>query len=840
MSGRDTTRDLQNAPDWTIPPPSTVLPSASGQPNMAASATPASSILDRNYAVQLARESYQSSTNWINSGKRVRWTDSLRMFQGQHPSGSKYLGDDYRYRSKLFRPKTRSMVRKDEAQTALALFSNEDVVSITAQDDDDQNQQASAALLKSALQYRLTKTIPWFMTVMGARQDADTMGICVLKPYWKYAEKFSHTESRPHLDPQTQMPMMDPETGEMASTDFDIYHKTQDHPWIDLIAPENIRFDPGADWRNPIATSPYIIELIPMYICDVREKIKNGEFFNVSDSSLFSATDLDDDTTRRARELGRVPGKDHDSWKPKPFDICWIRENIIRVGGQDWHYFTLGFGGELLTEPTSLGEVYLHGIRPYVCGCVIPEAHKTYPSSKVDLIRDLQTETNDVMNLRLDNVKLALNPRQFIAAGQGIDPSDIRTFMPGKVVIMGGKMAPRDAVEWDRPPDVTGSAYQEQDRINLDFDELTGNMDNSSIQANRQVLETVGNMQMMAGNASQVGEYEMRVFVETAIEPCIRQLVLLEQAYETDPVVLALAGKDAKLVQKFGINQITDDLLKQELTVRVNVGMGATNPQMKLKNFLTATQAIGQLFGPAASMGGNFEECVKEVFGLCGYKDGARFFMPGFDVHQAQQQMAQGKQKGNPQQEHQQMMMDQQAEQQRQQMESRMRMAELQQQYALEMKKLETQSALKDKDMQLKVWLKMQEIQMQIDAEKQKQTQQIAHETNMASQAKPAATIQFNAEDHLNDLANNIQGMAGQHGQMLNNLHGALKPIGGALSGIAQMMHGQHQQHLSTTHHLAQSNESIAAALRELAKPKKRRAIRDPKTGKLEGAEEYV
>lgn len=672
--------------------------------------------------MQIARESYTSSTNWINSGRRVKWTDSLRMLQGIHPSGSKYLGDDYRYRSKLFVPKTRTMVRKDEADTAQSLFSNEDVVSISAQDDDNKMQQASADLLKELLQYRLTKTIPWFMTVMGARQDAEVMGICVLKPYWKYAEKYSHTESRPHLDQQTQMPMINANTGEVMATDYDVFNKTQDHPWIDLIAPENIRFDPGADWRNPIATSPYIIELIPMYICDVREKIANGEFRNVSDSSLFAASDLDDDVTRRAREQGRVPGKDHDAWKPRPFDICWIRENIIRVSGEDWHYFTLGFGGELLTTPKPISEVYLHGIRPYVCGSIIPEAHKTYPSGKVELIRDLQTEANDVRNLRLDNVKLALNPRQFIAAGQGIDPSDIRTFMPGKVVIMGGKLAPRDAVTWDRPPDATASSFQESDRINMDFDELSGDFSNSSMQANsnKEMYQTFGTVQLLAGNSSKIGEYEMRVFVETAIEPVLRHLVKLEQAYETDPIVLALAGKEASLFQRFGINHITDELLQQELSVKVNVGMGATNPQMKLKNFMTATQAIGQLFGPAASMGGNFEEVCKEVFGLCGYKDGARFFMPGFDIHQAQQQLAQGKNKSNPQQEQHEEMLAQQAEAQRQQQESQLRIAELQQEFALETKKMEQESALKDKDMQMKAWLKMQEIQMKINTERSK------------------------------------------------------------------------------------------------------------------------
>lgn len=766
------------------------------------------------------------------------------MFNGKHPSGSKYLGDDYRYRSKLFVPKTRTMVRKDEADTAQSLFSNEEVVSITAMDDDNPMQQASAELLKELVQYRLTKTIPWFLTVMGARQDADVMGICIGKAYWKYAEKFSHTETRPHLDPMTQMPLMNADTGEVMSTDYDVFQKTQDHPWIDLVAPENFRFDPGADWRNPVATSPYLIELIPMYVCDVRDKIAKGEFLNVSDSSLFAASDLDDDATRRAREQGRVPGKDHDAWKPKPFDICWIRENIIRVQGEDWHYFTLGFGGELLTKPVPLSEVYLHGVRPYTCGFVIPEAHKTYPSGKAELIRDLQTEANDVRNLRLDNVKLALNPRQFVAAGQGIDPSDIRTFMPGKVVIMGGKMAPKEAVSWDRPPDITASAYEESDRINLDFDELTGDFSHSSIQANsnKEMYETFGNMQLLAGNASKIGEYEMRVFVETFIEPILQQIVKLEQAYETDPIVLALAGKSAALFQRFGMNQITDELLQQELTVKVNVGMGATNPQMKLKNFLTASQAIGQLFGPAASMGANFEEVSKEIFGLCGYKDGARFFVPGFDVHAAQQQMAQGKGKGDGAHEE---AIAQQAENQRQQMESQMRMAELNQEYQLEMRKMQADSALKDKDMQVKAWLKMQEIAMKIEAEKFNQEQMIRHETSMAS--KPAATIQFNAEDHLNNLAKNIEGMAHGHGEMLGNLTNALSPIGGAVTGLSNIIHEQHKHHteaMKKNHevlsHVAKGHEQVAKAVSDLAKahnkPKKMRAVRD-KDGKIIGSE---
>ena len=34
------------------------------------------------------------------------------------------------------------------------------------------------------------------------------------------------------------------------------------------------RFDPAADWTDPINTSPYLIRLVPMYVDDVLERME--------------------------------------------------------------------------------------------------------------------------------------------------------------------------------------------------------------------------------------------------------------------------------------------------------------------------------------------------------------------------------------------------------------------------------------------------------------------------------------------------------------------------------------------------------------------------------------
>jgi len=222
-------------------------------------------VLGHNEAVQLARECYEASTSWLNSGRRLKWADSYRAFQGQHASGSKYLSNDYRYRSRMFRPKTRAMVRRDEALTAAAFFSNSDVVRIAAQDENDSYQVASARLMQELLQYRLTRTIPWFQTLMGARQDANITGVAIAKIYWKYEEQVVGHDANPRLDVVTGLPVLDND-GTPILDALPRIEVIADKPVIDLIPAENFRFDPGADWRDPIGTSPYLICLTPMWI----------------------------------------------------------------------------------------------------------------------------------------------------------------------------------------------------------------------------------------------------------------------------------------------------------------------------------------------------------------------------------------------------------------------------------------------------------------------------------------------------------------------------------------------------------------------------------------------
>jgi response regulator RpfG family c-di-GMP phosphodiesterase len=179
----------------------------------------------------------------------------------------------------------------------------------------------------------------------------------------------------------------------------------------------------------------------------------------------------------------------------------------------------------------------------------------------------------------------------------------------------------------------------EQQGLDMSMDELLGNFNPAAIMMAGAANAPARNMSMLNQSNGTLVEYLIRTYVETFIQPVLRLLILLEQEYETDRVILGLAAKNAKLLQRFGVDEVTDELLNQEITLTVNVGMGATDPGQKLQKFLTAMNMYsGMLRNPVPGV--NMVEVGKEIFGHLGYQDGSRFFtVDNPEVAQLQQQL---------------------------------------------------------------------------------------------------------------------------------------------------------------------------------------------------------
>jgi len=586
----------------------------------------------------LAKNAYEDSTSYLDSSLRSQWEKNERAFQSRHQPGSKYFADAYKGKSRLYRPKTRAMIRMGDAQVAASFFSNEDVISVTAANKNDSRSNASSDIGKYLLQHRLTSTHPnegirWFQTVVGAFQDGQKYGTVISKQYWKY-RTIKIKKHVPEIDENTGQPMLGDE-GNPILREVIEEQVVENRPACDLIPIENFRIDRAADWRDPIATSPYIIVLHPMYVHEVEERqrmtdTKTGQpkWLPVDRTALKkSSTRQGWDSTRQQREGNREDSKEDDSTIDE-FSIVWVHENIIRWNGRDWVFWTVG-EEEMLSDPKPLTEVYPQcdeGERPFSLGNVIIETHKTYTSGKPELVAGLQMEANDLVNLRLDNVKLALNKRYIVRRGRQVDLRSLVRNVSGSITLANDV----DDVKTIDTRDVTQSSYEEQNRINIDYDDVAGQFNTGTVQANRHLNETVGGMEMLSGSANLISELDLRTFVETWAEPTLRQIMKLEQRFEDDVVLITLAGENAELWHKYGINRIDDELLEKDLLLRVNVGIGATDPMQRLNKISTAAKIIGEIFGDRVARFMNDEEIIKEIFGNLGYRDGSRFFK--FDV----------------------------------------------------------------------------------------------------------------------------------------------------------------------------------------------------------------
>lgn len=568
--------------------------------------------------IKLAKDADERSTTYFENNYRKRWEDDLRMFQSKHPRDSKYNADSYKYRSRIFRPKSRSVVRKNEATAALAFFSNPDVLSIDAQNDEDLNQIIAAEVMQHVVQYRLTETIPWFLTVIGGFQDAMTVGLVASMQVWRFKQKME----------KKTVQGFDPETGEQVEAEIEQPKILEDKPCIDLFPIENIRFDPAAHWYDVVGTSPYLIMQIPMFVNDVLENMdtedKQGNKWKKLSKDIILKARVDPDNAMRQARNDSAEDNESLTSQFNEFDVVMVHLNFITRGDTCWAYYTLK-STHMLSEPMPVEEMFLHcgdGRPPVQIGFSVLETHKPVPTSLIGLGKELQKEANEIVNQRLDNVKYVLNKRSLVRRGANVDVDSLLRNVPGGITMVNDVEKDIREVNWQ---DVTSSSYQEQNLVNGDFDELAGNFAQSSVDSNRKLNETVGGMKLMAQGANTITEYSIRVFVETWVQPVLRQLIKLEAAYETDAVVLALAASKAQLFPKYGISDVSDAMLNANLTMSVNVGMGATDPDARLQRFTHATQlytAVVQSGLPDADV----KEFRKQIFGLSGFPNSLKFF----------------------------------------------------------------------------------------------------------------------------------------------------------------------------------------------------------------------
>lgn len=621
------------------------------------------------------REALASSDSYNQSALRPAWSRNYRAFNNRHVSGSKYESPQYKKRSRLFRPKTRMAVRKNDAAAAAALFSTSQIVNITAERSTDRLQVMTADFLMADFNYRFDRSTSmtgpnWFLTTMGARQDVQLAGICVSKQYWEFEEEPYEVlveVEEPEIDPATGAPIADPHPTDPLAAPTPRMKVTQkietrkriiaDRPMVDNLPPENAFIDSTGDWRDPIQDGGHFIAAYPMRKGDIENMIKrNSSRPTVGGRAWRTDIDLknigansnarETETVRRSRD-GTGVDRYESRHTTKDSSILWAYEVFYRYDGTDWTWWMLG-EQIMLSEPLPVRDCYPEqkGMRPYVRGVGELETHKTHPTAPVETWLPLQQEMNDLTNLQLDARKMAISPITKVVRGRNVDLRQVANRGPDSHIMV----MKEDDVTFDRSPGPDGGADQSLAALNVDFDELSGSFSNSSVQTNRQLNDTVGGMKLMAGSSNAITEFDLRVWSETWLEPVVRQIVNCIQFYESDATIIAIAGEQAGLLQELSteasqssldmpapqapseptitLPQVIGQLDSAIVSVKVDIGLGAAPPEQRMQRFMAGvkmTMEAGQLLAAEKIMP-NGPAMMREGWGLLGYKDADKFF----------------------------------------------------------------------------------------------------------------------------------------------------------------------------------------------------------------------
>jgi len=213
------------------------------------------------------------------------------------------------------------------------------------------------------------------------------------------------------------------------------------------------------DYRaKSIRRMKYIIQLSYTDYEDLESMSRAGFYENVPEllGKLESIMAVDEYKKKRLTSVGILDEYGFDSNR-KVVEVLeyWDREFI----------YTIGARREVLKkEKNPFG-----GLLPFIMARYVPVQHELYGIGIPEIAESLQEELNDVRNQRMDNVNLIIN-RMYIANKYADIDFDSLISYPGNVILSNDV----NAIKPIDTPDVTGSAYKEEEIIKGDMDLAIG------------------------------------------------------------------------------------------------------------------------------------------------------------------------------------------------------------------------------------------------------------------------------------------------------------------------------------------------------------------------------
>ena len=564
--------------------------------------------------LSLANEAYNSSTDYLNTYKVREWIDAYQLYNGEHTKDTRFFDKNRpHYLSKFFIPKTYEFIVTQTSFIKQSMFNGNGIIDCQIYNDYDKEAQVQADFFKTFLEYRLKSDKNWFFKhIISQYQDAHLTNF----PCSKVAYDFKNEKAV-----------------------------------VKPISVERIRIHPQADPLDPVNSSPYLIHIIPMYVYQVKKRMKSkneDKWLELSDDDLIKTIHTLENDVASARNNfeSDINNNDGDT-SLKDHQIIYIHENfIIGEDGEDYCFYTLG-PDKLLSKIYKTTDLYFHG-RPFIIGSVMLESGRVYPKAPVIHAKPLQEMLNELQNMSND-IKRKVAMPNYLVSRKVHDLYALESAKPGSYIKVNDPTS--DIVPLNTQTQVNGL----QEGIMTaatHIDDMLGRYGISTAQSRANANSSVGGMQQQASSANLISELYLSTFVETYVEPLLEMYLSVELKYNgtNKPLVKKIFkdyGVENRALEKgVMVEDLPTQLSKmtKELKIGINAGIGASNPDMKFQKIIATLSQLSKLASEMnPNMPYNMEEIIKETLSIQGYKNPSKFIKKTEDpmVAQLQQQVQQ-------------------------------------------------------------------------------------------------------------------------------------------------------------------------------------------------------
>lgn len=518
-----------------------------------------------------------------------RWAKNERLVNSQHLTTRK-AGQ-----SSLFIPKIEGF-HQSKMSDHLAAFGGNDPVSLKKTATSTKN---GASIMEYVVNYYISDAggISWDSYVVNAASNALTYNFAPAIIDW----------DRDVREEEIEVDIID-EDGEPARGKEKVETELFSHPTIELIPPEDFRIDPSVGW-DELRYARYGACRFFRDQAFAEQMAKQGVWPEIEESEFGIGFTNDSGTLKNERAMEGSPFNDSTD----------IDNGLIEVR-KYWFYHDLGDGMVpvemttlddriILEDPSELELDFSNsdGSDPFnfEIARIYIKPHEPITRAMPDKLEQLQIEQNSIRNQRRDNIGLILNPEKLVTANTGIDPAVLSRSFVGKVSVVRNI----NDVRWERPPDVTSSAYNEEQVTVNDMERLVAeSAQKIGAEPSRKETATASKIQA-AGGAKTVG-FDAAIFGMTGPEAIVRKLIrAIRQAAPESIFILAAEHLQIESADPF------KEAVTGDFRVRVGAGQHQAAIDLQISNASNTAAIIQSIYGNAA----NYHEIIAPMLEAQGF-----------------------------------------------------------------------------------------------------------------------------------------------------------------------------------------------------------------------------